>query len=316
MREWWCPKQIRRWVDAAAPERGIGLAGRLDASGRDARKRSVGRRALTFAVKVCVLILALAVLFRWFEHSQVYCPSTVLDCTGAALGRAWEDVDFNASDGTRLHGWFFPGENSAKRGDQVFLICHGNGGNISHRLETYAILLRTGANVFAFDYRGYGRSSGRPSEHGTYLDGQAALQWLLTRGFKMENLFLYGESLGGGIASELARHARVGGLILASSYTSVPALGEELFPWLPVQWISTIKYDTLGKLPRVQAPVLILHSRADRMIGFHHAEKNFAAANEPKMLWEIDGDHNDPIEFTADKILAGILEFLTLAGPD
>jgi fermentation-respiration switch protein FrsA (DUF1100 family) len=212
-----------------------------------------------------------------------------------------------------LHGWFFPAETNSRRSDKVFLICHGNAGNISHRLDTYALLLRIGASVFAFDYRGYGRSTGRPSESGTYLDGQAALQWLFQRGFKTEDVILYGESLGGGIASELAMRAPLGGLILVSSYTSIPALGQELFPWLPVRWISTIKYDTLSKLPRIRVPLLIVHSKMDTLIGFHHAQRNFAAANEPKFLCEIDGDHNDALDGSVEKLHKGITELVRLA---
>ncbi len=268
------------------------------------------RKKVRTGLRVCGLIILSVVLLRWFEHAQVYCPTATLGCTGEALGRSWEDVNFAASDNTRLHGWFFPAETNSSPGEKVFLICHGNGGNISHRLDTYALLLRAGASVFAFDYRGYGRSTGRPSEMGTYLDGQAALRWLLNRGFKMENVLLYGESLGGGIAAELALSAPVGGLMLVSSYTSVPALGQELFPWLPVRWISTIKYDTLGKLPRIRVPVLIVHSKTDTLIRFHHAEQNLAAANQPKLLWEIDGDHNDSLD--SDKLDKGIAEFLRL----
>jgi fermentation-respiration switch protein FrsA (DUF1100 family) len=270
----------------------------------------LSRTTLRKWVRVCALIILSFVLLRWFEHSQVYSPSAALVCSGDALGCPWEDVQFIASDGTRLDGWFFPAQPNSSAGERVFLVCHGNGGNISHRLDLYALLLRTGASVFAFDYRGYGRSAGRPSEKGTYLDGQAALQWLLTRGFKREQIFLYGESLGGGIAAELALNGPVGGLILVSSFMSVPALGQELFRWLPVRWIGTIHYDTLRKLSRIRAPLMIMHSPIDTMIGFHHAQRNFAAANEPKMLWEIDGDHNDSLELGANKRLKGLNEFL------
>src|SRR5262245_21138125 len=144
------------------------------------------RQTVRGCLKVCALIILFFVLLRWFEHAQVYRPSSSLDCSGEALGRPWEDVQFKASDGTRLHGWFFPAGTNSGGGERVFLICHGNGGNISHRLGTYEVLLGAGGSVFAFDYRGYGRSAGRPSESGTYLDGQAAMQWLLSRGFKAE----------------------------------------------------------------------------------------------------------------------------------
>jgi fermentation-respiration switch protein FrsA (DUF1100 family) len=235
------------------------------------------------------------IMLQWFENSQVYHPDRSLVATGAELGVPFEDVFFKSSDGLRLNGWFFPAHANSRRRGLAVLVCHGNAGNISHRLDLCQALLQTGVNVFVFDYRGYGRSLGRPSEAGTYLDGQAACDWLQAKGFQGTNIIAFGESLGGGVASELGLRTSLGGLILESTFTSLPAIGAELYPWLPVHWIATIEYDTLARLPRLKIPVLVMHSRADELIGFHHAEKNYAAANEPKMLWELKGDHNDPL---------------------
>src|SRR5215216_3301845 len=113
-------------------------------------------------------------MLRWFEHSRVYFPSREMDVSGADLGRPFEDIFFQTSDGVRLNGWFYPGETQSSRAKLVVLICHGNAGNISHRLGFYELLLGMGVSVLAFDYRGYGRSQGRPGEEGTYLDAQAA----------------------------------------------------------------------------------------------------------------------------------------------
>ena len=128
-------------------------------------------KTLIVALLTCLLI---AVMLRWFEHSQVYHPDRILIATGAELGRPFEDVRFKASDGVELNGWFFPAATNAPRARFAVLLCHGNGGNISHRLDTCAALLETGVQVFVFDYRGYGHSQGRPSEEGTYRDAQAA----------------------------------------------------------------------------------------------------------------------------------------------
>src|SRR5438067_10159418 len=126
-------------------------------------------------------------MLRWFEHSQVYHPDRVLLATGAELGRPYEDVFFKTSDGLKLNGWFFPADPDSPRAHMAFLLCHGNAGNISHRLETCRALLETGAAVFSFDYRGYGRSQGRPTEEGTYLDAEAAHEWLERKGFAGKN---------------------------------------------------------------------------------------------------------------------------------
>ena len=238
-------------------------------------------------------VVALFVMFRWFEHSQVYHPFRALEAAPDELGRAFADVRFRTEDGVSLHGWFFPADTNSPRARLAFLICHGNAGNISHRLELCAALLKTGAGVFVFDYRGYGQSEGRPGEQGTYRDAQAAHAWLGQKGFRGECIIAYGESLGGGVASELALRETVGGIVLQSTFTSVPDIGAELFPWLPVRWINSIKYDTRMKLPRIKVPVLVMHSREDDLARFSHAERNFAAANEPKRFCELNGGHND-----------------------
>jgi hypothetical protein len=255
-------------------------------------------------------------MLRWFEHRQVYQPFARLETTGHELGRPFEDATFGASDGVKLNGWFFPADTNSPRAPLAFLICHGNAGNISHRLGHVAALLQTGASVFVFDYRGYGRSEGRPDEPGTYLDAQAAHAWLRQKGFAGTNIVAIGESLGGGVASELAVREPLGGLVLLCTFTSVADLGAEWFPWLPVRWFGSIKYDTRAKLPRLRLPVVVIHSRADTLIRFPHAERNFAVANEPKLLWEIAGDHNDFIEVGREQYVAGVEKFLDLVGPN
>lgn len=255
------------------------------------------------------------IVLRQFELSQVYHPDRVLSASGRDLGRPFEDVWFRAGDGVELNGWFFPSYTNSPRRQLAMLFCHGNAGNISHRLDVCQALLLTGVNVFLFDYRGYGRSQGRPSEAGTYLDAQAAYEWLRGKGFAARDILVFGESLGGGIAAELCACRPTGGLVLQSTFTSMPDLGAELFPWLPVRLLGHIRYDTLRKLPRLHVPVLVMHSRTDGLIGYHHAERNFAAANEPKLFCEIDGPHNEPME-SREKFLAGLEQFLQLAEKD
>lgn len=253
-----------------------------------ARRKPLVRRLLI----LLGLMLLFAMFFRWFEHNNVYHPTRSFDARAEELRRPFEDVQFKTSDGLTLHGWFFPSNVSSNGNGAVILYCHGNGGNISHRLPVYELLLETGAAMFTFDYRGYGQSEGKPGEAGTYLDAEAALDWLEKRGFNATNVIAFGESLGGGIASEVALRNPLGGLVLQSTFTSIPDVGAELFWWLPVRMLSSIDYDTHSKLPDIQAPVVVMHSRDDRLIRFTHAERNFAAANDPKWLVDLQGDHN------------------------
>ncbi len=264
--------------------------------------------------QLCVLVLLLfssLLMLRWFEHSQVYHPSREFIASAKAFNRPFEDVYFRSKDGLKLNGWFFPGNTNSSRSGLVVLVCPGNGGNISHRVVMCEALLRTGASLFIFDYRGFGLSEGKPGEEGTYLDAQAAVQWLLSKGFLGSQVIAYGESLGGGIASELAIRENIGGLVLQSTFSCLPDIGAELFPWLPVRLIGTIKYNTCDRLPRITVPVLIMHSRTDGLIGFHHAEKNFKAAKEPKVLWEVGGDHGDPMA-DPEKYLGGMAKLFEM----
>jgi fermentation-respiration switch protein FrsA (DUF1100 family) len=256
-------------------------------------------------------LVAVVIMLRFFEQRQVYHPSRSFDTTGAELGRPYEQVHFQSGDGVELHGWFYPAATNSPNAHIGLVYCHGNAGNISHRLDTCQALLQTGIAVFLFDYRGYGRSAGSPSEEGTYLDAQAACAWLRQKGFASTNLIAYGESLGGGIATEIMLREHLGGLVLEGTFTSVPDIGAELLPWLPVRWLARIKYDTLSKLPHVTAPVLVMHSRSDEMIGFHHSQKNYAAIQSPKSFCELDGDHNSPLK-DRKAFVGGIQGLLTM----
>lgn len=166
-------------------------------------ERALRRWPRTLAVLV-FFALAYYMLLRWFEYRQVFQPYSTIQVDGRDLGRPWENIYFMAADGPRLNGWFFPAGAQSRRVRLVVLHCHGNGGNISHRLGDYEALLALGVNVLGFDYRGYGQSEGKPSEEGTYVDAQAALRWLCQKGFGPTNIIVMGESLGGAVAAELA----------------------------------------------------------------------------------------------------------------
>jgi hypothetical protein len=254
------------------------------------------------------------VMLRWFEHRQVFQPSRTFEASPTDLGRPVEDVYFAAADGVELNGWYFPAEEGEARADWVWLLCHGNAGNISHRLRHATLLLEsTGAGVFLFDYRGYGRSRGRPSEVGTYLDAQAAHGWLCGRGHDPARILVLGESLGGAVGAELALRERVGGLVLVAAFTSVPDLGSELFPWLPVRRLAAIEFRTVDKLAEVRVPVMVIHSPGDTLVSIRHGERNYAAVSGSKRFWPIAGDHNDFLYIDPARYAEGLQHFLQLA---
>lgn len=264
-------------------------------------------KRLLVAGTVCLLLF---MFLRDFEQSNVYHPSAELEVRLPDAGIRGDEVWLTTEDKLRLNAWFFPAPKDSPRSRYAVLFAHGNGGNISHRLDIYRVWHGLGVNFLAFDYRGYGLSEGKPSEKGTYQDAKAGYDWLLSKGFKPENIIMFGESLGGGIASWIAAEHKVGALVLQSTYTSVPDLGTEIFPYLPVRLLATIHYNTIERLPKINVPLLILHSRSDTLIRFHHAEKNFNAANEPKLLHEVLGDHNETLFAGAEQYKEGVEKFL------
>jgi pimeloyl-ACP methyl ester carboxylesterase len=222
---------------------------------------------------------------------MIYLPARELDRTPSDLGLAYEDLTLTAIDGARLHAWFLPGRAAAP---VTVLFLHGNAGNISHRFDKLAVLRALGADVLIVDYRGYGRSTGRPDEGGTYRDADAAYEHLTgKRALDPHRLVLYGESLGAAVAVDLAARRPVGGLIMESAFSSAVEVGRELFPFLPASLLVRNRYDNVAKIGRVRAPVLLLHSRDDEFFGWHHPQRLYEAAHTPKQLIELRGGHND-----------------------
>ena len=255
--------------------------------------------------------LALGLLAFLFQAHLVYfpnVPSRALAATPESAGLGYETVDFAADDGIRLNGWFLPGPAETRA---TLLFCHGNAGNISHRLDSLKIFHDLGFAVFIFDYRGYGDSAGTASEQGTYLDAEAAWRYLtVERGVRPDDIVIFGRSLGAAVAAHLASRHAPKALILESGFTSAPDLAAQVYWFLPVRWLSRFAYATAAYLTQVHAPVLIIHSVDDDIIPVRHGRALFAAANEPKLLLEMRGDHNQGFLISGHAYVEGIDAFL------
>jgi len=191
------------------------------------------------------------------------------------------------------------------------LFLHGNAGNISHRLESLRVFNELGLNVLIIDYSGFGQSGGTPGERQTYADARLAWQYLTgTRGVAPERIVIFGRSLGGGVATWLATQERPGGLILESTFTSVPALASKYYPMFPMRWLARIRYDNASRLPTVRSPVLIVHSRDDELVPFAHGRELFRLAREPKSFLEMRGDHNAGFMLSGQSYRAGLARFI------
>ena len=221
--------------------------------------------------------------------------------------RGIERVDLAASDGVRLRAWHWPGTRS-----ETIVLFHGNAGNRAHRIGWIERFHDQGYGAFLLDYRGYGGSGGSPTEEGLYLDGEAALTWLAARG--PGPLIYFGESLGCGVAIEMALRRAPAKLILHAPYTSLADVGQRAYPFLPVKLLMLDRYDCMGKIGRVACPLLVIHGARDGVIPSVFGERLFRGAPEPKR-WLLlpHAGHNDLP--WADGYEEAVLEFLSIRSP-
>jgi fermentation-respiration switch protein FrsA (DUF1100 family) len=225
------------------------------------------------------------------EDFFVFFPQKNFDFSPEDFRLTYKEVCFSAEDGETLHGWYFP----QPQGGPVVLYCHGNAGNISHRLDQISRLLGKNLQVLIFDYRGYGKSTGRPSEKGIYADGMAAFDYLVgMEGLSPDNIVVYGHSLGAAVAVEVALRREVKSLIIESAFASTKEMAKTMLlfrflsPFLPVH------YNSLEKLPQIRVPVLIMHGEADEIVPFSMGEMLYGAARAPKFFFPLKGaGHND-----------------------
>ncbi len=263
------------------------------------------------------IYVLLSLLLYFFQGRMVFLanmPGRALDATPADIGLDYEDVWLTTSNNERLHGWYLPVENA--RG--VVLFFHGNAGNISHRLDSIRIFLNLGLDTLIIDYRGYGQSSGKTTELGTYRDAQAAWNYLVNdRGTAADRIIIFGRSLGGAIAAWLGSRTHPAGLIIESSFTSGEEMGRRLYPFLPVRLITRLKYPVADYVVEIDSPLLVVHSRDDEIIPFEMGRAVFKAASEPKEFLEIRGDHNNGFWISGKDYFAGLDRFVRFAlSPD
>ncbi|MHC4720081.1 MAG: alpha/beta hydrolase [Planctomycetota bacterium] len=230
----------------------------------------VSRPMLIFIEIIAVLIIAYSALgwtLFFMQPAFLYKPVRGVLYTPDELGLDFEKVTLKTDDGLHLSSWYVPAGNS----QMTVLFCHGNGGNMMHRLDSINILYNLGLNCLVFDYRGYGNSEGKPTEEGTYLDAKAAYKWL----------------------TEQKNIAPENSLIIESAFTSYVDVGRKFYPYMPVRFFARFSYKTIDYIKDVHFPVMIIHSRNDDLIPFEFGLELYETANEPKEFVEIFGGHND-----------------------
>jgi uncharacterized protein len=267
---------------------------------------SLKRFSLLLVLGLAGLYFGLMAELYFNQAAHVYHPEKEWSETPADLGLSFEDLTLTASDGVKLSAWYVPAETSKG----TVLICHGNARNMSFDMDVIEMFHVLGQNVLIVDYRGFGKSEGHPTEEGTYLDAQAAWDWLIQKGERPERIVLVGRSLGAAIAADLAVKNEPKALLIEAAFTSLPEIGQERYPFFPVKKLSRFKYDTLEKLKRIRCPLLIIHSQDDEIVSVAHAVRIHEGITAEKTLLIIGGPHKGGYEPTREMYYRGVEDFL------
>jgi len=258
-------------------------------------RRHLLRRLFRVALLLALCYLGVIVLLLFFENRLLFRPVKASENWADPPDPRVQDVTLPSADGTRLHAWWCP-PNGWEPEHGATLYCHGNAGNLSHRgqsiLRWQEAPLRQA--VLIFDYPGYGKSEGKPTEAGCYTAADAAYDWLVKeKQVSAERILLHGGSLGGGVAVDLASRRPYRALVLVAAFTSVPDMAQTLYPWLPARWLVRNQFNNLAKIGNCTKPVFIAHGTHDRLVPFAQGKRLFEAANEPKRFFPMEGyDHN------------------------
>ena len=273
------------------------------------KKRPDLKRMLISAVIGLALgYLALVAFVYVRQPKMLYFPTSEIEQTPAAIGLSFDEVNLKTADGLTIAAWHIPAPDARA----VLLFCHGNAGNISHRLDSIRIFHDLGLSVLIFDYRGYGRSEGEPTEKGTYLDAEAAWNFLVKeKGIDPARMVIFGRSLGSAVAAELAMRRKAGALIIESGFTSIPDLGRKYYPYMPVSLITRFHYATIDKVSSLALPKLFIHSPEDEIIPYDQGMRLFEKAAEPKEFMKLRGDHNEGYLLSGELYINGLQQFIS-----
>ena len=256
---------------------------------------------------LCGVYFGMLILLFIMQSRLVYFPSKEIVCTPADIRLQYEDITMKTSDGLNLNAWFVPANSPAG----TVLFCHGNGGNISYSLDVAETLNRLNLNVLLFDYRGYGKSEGSPTEEGTYADAETAYRWLVKdKNIPESSIIVMGRSLGAAIAANLAKNRNPRLLILESGFSSTPDVAAKQYPIFPVRLLCRYKYKTAEYVKDIKCPLLVVHSTEDEIIPYSNGIKIFSSAKEPKEFLEIRGSHNEGYSDSGDTYINGLRNFI------
>lgn len=274
---------------------------------RDSRKFSLKKFTIKLLISLAIIYAGVCVVVYVRQPRLLYQPSSTIHKTPSDINLDFEEVTLASGKAGEVSAWYVPAKN--ERGTVLF--CHGNGGNISHRLYSIEQFHELGLSVLIFDYNGYGHSSGSPSEENTYQNALAAWEYLTKERKKSPGrIVLFGRSLGGAVALWLSEQVKAKALIIESTFTSVPDIGKHHYPYFPIRTLSWYDYNSLKRIKTIRLPILVIHSKDDTLIPYSHGRALYNAGPEPKQFFELKGDHNNGFVLTGDRYVNKIDTFL------
>ena len=267
-------------------------------------------KAIIFIIISTWILLAIFIYF--FQPKLIFFPHNEIEATPALISLQYEDIALTTIDGEVLSAWWIP--HPEARATILFL--HGNAGNISHRLDSINIFHQLGMSVLIIDYRGYGKSTGKPSEQGTYIDAETGWNYLINeKNIQSNDIIIFGRSLGGAVATWLAEKHPPSGLIVESSFTSVADVGKHYYPYLPTSLLARIKYSSIDRIAKIKTPTLFIHSKNDEVIPYTYSKQLFNEAlketTTAKSFLDITGSHNNGFLLTGKQYIDGLNGFIT-----
>jgi uncharacterized protein len=275
--------------------------------------KSVIQRFLKSIIFIIVSTwVLLAILIYFFQPKLIFFPNSEIEATPALISLQYEDISLTTTDGKALSAWWIP--HPEARATLLFL--HGNAGNISHRLDSINIFHQLGLSVLIIDYRGYGNSTGEPSEQGTYIDAETAWNYLINeKNVESDNIVIFGRSLGGAVATWLAEKHSSAGLIVESSFTSIADMGRHYYPYLPTSLLARIKYSSIDRIVNIKSPMLFIHSKDDEIIPYKFGKQLFTKAlketTTAKSFLDTTGGHNEGFLLSGKQYIDGLNRFIT-----
>ena len=255
---------------------------------------------------LCFYVLLVIVVF-FFQRGLLYNP-TINNYLEDNLTNEPTDIEkvvIITEDKIDLKGWYHTNNTSDKK---TILFLHGNAGSLENRTYKLNHLKNLNLSYLIIAWRGFSGNKGKPNEKGLYQDATSAINWLKERGIKEKNIILYGESLGTGVAVEIAQNKKYGGIILESPFTSMVEMGKKYYPFFPVKFLLKDKFESHKKINNIKIPVFIIHGKVDKIVPYYMGKKIYELANQPKYFYSQEyGDHM--VEYD-EKLLLALKQFV------